>query len=88
MKIETAEFTLPDFWASYLVNRDASGLTDRERKEVDECVARFGQQLGGTLDCVSCDEQASVTNQNDWDEFCGIGMTHRFTFHVHRRASK
>ena len=35
MPIETIEFVLPVYWASYLVNGDDSGITEEERAEID-----------------------------------------------------
>ena len=85
MKIETVDFTLPDFWASYLVNRDSSGLTKFEVNEINACLHRLAQQVGGSLLCVSCDDEPTFSIGSDWN---GIsGMNHRFTFHVQRRAN-
>jgi hypothetical protein len=40
--IDTADFVLPAYWASYLVNGDASGLQDGEQEEIDHWVdARY-----------------------------------------------
>jgi len=36
--LETIEFTLPIYWASYLFNGDASGLNDGEQDEIDAFV--------------------------------------------------
>lgn len=33
--MKLVKFTLPSFWASYLVNGDASGLDDHEIKAID-----------------------------------------------------
>jgi hypothetical protein len=33
--IETIEYTLPAYWASYLINGDASGLEDGEKEGID-----------------------------------------------------
>ena len=37
--IQTQTFTLPIYWASYLINDDASGLTDDEQTEINEWCA-------------------------------------------------
>jgi len=34
--IKTEEFLLPAHWACYLINGDASGLTDAEQAEIQE----------------------------------------------------
>ncbi len=42
-KAEFVEYTLPVYWASYLINNDPSGLSKKEIKEVDEFVKREGK---------------------------------------------
>ena len=37
-ELDTADFVLPAYWASYLVNGDASGLQDGEQEEIDHWV--------------------------------------------------
>ena len=39
MPIETIDFVLPIYWASYLINGDASGISEKERAEIDSFVA-------------------------------------------------
>ena len=36
--MKTIEFTLPLYWACYLINDDASGLNDVEQEEIDAFV--------------------------------------------------
>jgi len=45
----TIEVRLPAYWASYLINGDASGLLDGEQQEIDAYLARAG--LGAAVDC-------------------------------------
>lgn len=42
-------YTLPVYWASYLMNGDDSGLEPGEKEQVDAFLAKEG--LGGPLDC-------------------------------------
>jgi hypothetical protein len=34
--MKTLEFTLPSFWAAYLINDDPSGMDDKEIEAVDQ----------------------------------------------------
>lgn len=40
--MKTATYTLPSYWASYLINGDASGLDAGEQATVDAFMAREG----------------------------------------------
>lgn len=40
--IKTIQYTLPAYWASYLINGDASGLEDGEQATIDAFVAEEG----------------------------------------------
>lgn len=52
-KIETVELTAPSAWASYIINGDASGITDAEQDAADqflgtvdgECVDVSGEEF-------------------------------------------
>jgi hypothetical protein len=41
-RFEVVEYTLPVYWASYLINGDASGLENGEQKQIDEWLEREG----------------------------------------------
>lgn len=47
---EGESFTGPAAWASYLVNGDASGISDAERAEAD----RAADGLGNCIDAIDC----------------------------------
>jgi hypothetical protein len=47
--MKTEEYKLPMYWASYLINGDASGLFDKEQEEIERFLSRKG--LGACLDC-------------------------------------
>jgi hypothetical protein len=53
MKIETDTADAPACWASYLINGDASGLTDAEEAECD----RWVEGLGSGWSVVDCSEE-------------------------------
>lgn len=38
--METIEYTLPAYWASYLINGDFSGLEDGEKETIDNYIKR------------------------------------------------
>lgn len=40
MSIETTTIKAPSHWASYFINGDASGLTDKEQAQADAWLAR------------------------------------------------
>lgn len=51
MKIKTETFLLPIYWASYLINGDASGYTDDELIKISEWETTTAP--GPCLDCAS-----------------------------------
>jgi hypothetical protein len=80
MKSNLVSYRLPAYWASYLINGDASGLSDGEAREVDDCLEWIERDAGGTAVCVDCGDEADFERGNDWN---GIGgATACFTFHV------
>ena len=61
--IKTEEFKLPTWWASYLINGDASGLTDDEQAEIDNwCEVHTA---GPCLD-VADDEDFTTRGDDGW----------------------
>lgn len=61
--IKTEEFRLPTWWASYLINGDASGLTDDEQTEIDQwCEVHT---TGPCLD-VADDENFTTRGDDGW----------------------
>ena len=53
-KFETDKIDAPAYWASYLINGDASGLTDAEEAECD----RWVEGLGSGWSVVGCAEES------------------------------
>jgi len=47
--MQTEVRTLPAYWASYLINADASGMEDNEVQEIEYYLEREG--LGAPVDC-------------------------------------
>ena len=49
-KFENRQYLLPSSWASYLINADASGLSDEEVSDCDFFCSTNGVS-GGAVDC-------------------------------------
>jgi hypothetical protein len=80
MKLTFASYRLPSYWASYLINGDASGLSDDEAREVDACVDWIERNEGGSVSCVDCNGEQEFERRNDWNDLGGA--TACFTFQV------
>lgn len=52
MSFDVVKHKAPAYWASYLINGDASGLDDAEARECDAWIARIG--LGAPVDVEEC----------------------------------
>jgi hypothetical protein len=57
---DTIEYTLPEYWASYLINGDASGLEDGEQEEIDAWLAKEGNP-----NIVDCSEEGYFSRYCD-----------------------
>ena len=82
--IHTETFTLPSRWASYILNRDASGLSEADRKEADDCLnwihtGAFSMD-GGTLFPVSVESDETYADENDWSDVGGLVSTYVFEY--------
>ena len=60
-RFETTTYSLPVYWASYLINGDTSGLEDGEQTEIDAWLAA----LPYGWDCVDVSEETSFRRSND-----------------------
>lgn len=58
--LEPITATAPSYWASYLINGDASGLEDAERETADSFVAAC---LGGVMPC-DCEDAGFMWNHD------------------------
>ena len=72
--MKTEAYTLPAYWASYLINGDASGLTDAELQEIDEWLADH-PNLWGPIDCSN---EQEFSHSNDANNLGGAACD--FTF--------
>ena len=71
--MNTKTFTLPEYWASYLINGDHSGLDEKEKKEVDKFLAENPR-----LSCVDSSEEAWYQSRNDWGTIGGNVVEYTF----------
>lgn len=63
MQMQTHTYTLPVYWASYLINGDASGNTDEEIAEIDAFC--YANGLGWASDCTNQNEFAHTNDANN-----------------------
>jgi len=76
MNFET--YKLPVYWASYLINGDASGLADGEQEQIDAWCAETGVGL-----CVGCDDDIDeFCHRHDARDYALAGDCCNFTFEV------
>jgi hypothetical protein len=80
-EFEVVEYTLPIYWASYLINGDASGLGDGEQEEIDEWVEREGNP-----EFVDVGEETWFARYNDATNMGGDVAT--YTAHVYERGAR
>lgn len=60
MVTKTQTLLLPAHWAPYLINGDASGLSDAETAQIEACLKREGASH-----CVDCTEGEEFTAWHD-----------------------
>ncbi len=70
------EYVLPSYWASYLINGDASGLEDGEQDEIDRWVEQVNPGH-----CVDCSEDTWFAHSNDAGTLAGDVCTYKFLPH-------
>ena len=76
-KIETVTYRLPAYWASYLINGDATGMEDAEMAAVDAFVKSVAPAYP-----VSCENYSVFDRTHDAFSFLPYaGATEEFTFH-------
>ena len=71
--MKTIEYTLPEFWASYLINGDASGMEDNEQKEIDAFLKN--ENLGF---CLSRSDESEFKWRNDANNLGGNCLVYTF----------
>jgi hypothetical protein len=69
-------FTLPSYWACYLINGDASGMEDDEIKEVDDWL-----KSSNAGSCVGCSEESEFKHRNDANNLGADCLDYYFLYH-------
>lgn len=67
------DYVLPSHWACYLINGDASGMSDKEQAEVDA----FAQKEGVGY-CAACSDEEWFARRNDASTLGGNVLNFRF----------
>lgn len=67
MKMQSETYSLPVYWASYLINGDASGLEDTDQAKCDA----FLQSLPYGWYCVDVSEESHFRHSNDAGTLAG-----------------
>jgi len=62
-------FTLPVYYADYLINGDAEGLTDREKADIDFFLQEIAQEQQVRI--VSMEDDVHFRSSNDLNMFGG-----------------
>ena len=79
--METLTYTLPSFWAVYLINDDPSGMEDEEIKAVDEWIRNM--ELPAPADC---SEDSNFTQWHDAiDVYPYATDCSEYTFLIHQK---
>lgn len=66
-KFETEIYSLPSYWASYLINGDASGMGDDDQADCDAFLA----SLPWGWSCVDVSEETDFRHSNDAGTLAG-----------------
>lgn len=74
--LEPVTYTLPAYWASYLINGDDSGISPEDKAEADAFLAQHNLP-----DPVSCSDEKWFSWHNDSDNKLG-GDVLEYTFFV------
>jgi len=71
--LEKVTYTLPSYWASYLINGDSSGISDKDKAECDSFIARM--ELPAPVDCST---ESWFSWHNDATDLGGDVMEYTF----------
>lgn len=61
---------LPAHWASYLINGDHSGLSTKEKQEIDSFIGDYETMHNMTIACLEC-EESYFAHRNDANNIGG-----------------
>lgn len=73
--MKTITYTLPAYWASYLINGDASGLEDSDEEQIRAFMASH-RDIGS---CMDCSEESWFSHRNDANALGGDVCEFTFT---------
>jgi len=76
-KLETITYTLPSYWASYLINGDASGISDDDQAQADAFLKREGLPSP-----CSCSDESWFAHRNDAGTLAGDVLDYTFFIHA------
>jgi hypothetical protein len=71
---QTEIYSLPSYWASYLINGDASGMDDDEQAQCDA----FLESLPYGFSCVDYSEESDFRHSNDAGTLAGDCLDYTF----------
>ena len=69
---EVEVFELPIYWASYLINGDATSLDDYEQKVVDGWLKEISEHYDANIAVVDCSEDQWFSSRNDATNLGGM----------------
>lgn len=72
-KIEIAEYLLPSYYTSALINDDYSGLTDEEEKEIKQWLINVKPGY-----CLTCSDESYFSWHNDMNNLGSDVLTYYF----------
>lgn len=70
MKLRPETYTLPAYWASYLINGDASGISEHDKAQCDAWLA-YERSGAASLNVVSCEPGTIYSRSHDAEPFTG-----------------
>lgn len=70
--MKSEKYILPEYWASYLINGDFSGLADGKKEEIDKYLS------GIKGNCVDCSEESWYSRTNDANNIGGNVLEYVF----------
>lgn len=73
MKTET--YTLPVYWADYLINRETKNTFEQEIIECNQFLEKQGLEA---IDCVGCSEESLFSWGNDANRYGGDCLEYTF----------
>ena len=83
--MKTLEFTLPSFWAPYLINDDPSGMDDKEIEAVDQWMKMT--RLPAPSDCSEEPDFVQWHDARDVYPYAADCVVYTFIIHDEEKAA-